>query len=289
MRIVFLAALLSLLGLAGTAATSSAGVSAPDRAARVPASRRRAGDDVVQPDAVVRVEPGAHCDRLRVPARDEQHLPRQRRPLRQPDAAHPRRGAAADAAVDHGLPHALYARVRAILQSGTTPWSASFGFDVTPPSAPTPLASYPGLLRWTPVEGADAYQVWLIDTGKIGDGPDERPRRAGVLHLPPVAAVDRDGALAGSRAAQRHLQLPRQRHAGVAVRPWSPVYSSVEPGRHDRADQADRHRLRRLLRRQHVLARPRADAGVPLEREPDPGRRETRSSSASTSSPTASA
>src|SRR3954470_8411321 len=56
----------------------------------------------------------------------------------------------------------LYARVRADLGADSTPWSAPFRFDVTPPSPPTPLPSYPGVLRWTPTEGADGYQVWLI-------------------------------------------------------------------------------------------------------------------------------
>jgi hypothetical protein len=37
-----------------------------------------------------------------------------------------------------GSPHALYARVRANLDSTTTAWSAPFGFDVTPPAAPSP-------------------------------------------------------------------------------------------------------------------------------------------------------
>jgi len=66
-----------------------------------------------------------------------------------------------------GSPHALYARVRAVLATTTTQWSAGYGFDVTPPAPPTPLPSYPGLLRWTPIEGADSYQVWLVDTGKM--------------------------------------------------------------------------------------------------------------------------
>src|SRR4051794_18002117 len=65
-----------------------------------------------------------------------------------------------------GSPHALYARVRAILASTTTSWSAPYGFDVTPPPPPTPLPSYPGLLRWTPIEGADGYEVWLVDADK---------------------------------------------------------------------------------------------------------------------------
>ena len=64
-----------------------------------------------------------------------------------------------------GSPHSLYARVRATLTDGTVSnWSADYGFDVTPPaSTATPLPSDPGLLRWTPVEGATGYEIWLID------------------------------------------------------------------------------------------------------------------------------
>ena len=63
-----------------------------------------------------------------------------------------------------GSPHSLYARVRAIFGRGTaSPWSSQFGFDVVAPAAPAPQSSYPGLLRWTTVEGADAYEVWLLD------------------------------------------------------------------------------------------------------------------------------
>src|SRR5579864_1332945 len=62
-----------------------------------------------------------------------------------------------------GSPHALYARVRATTATDVSPWSAAFGFDVTPPAPPTPLPSNPGLLRWTPVDGASSYQVWLVD------------------------------------------------------------------------------------------------------------------------------
>jgi hypothetical protein len=66
-----------------------------------------------------------------------------------------------------GSPHSLYARVRGVLDSGeTTPWSDPFGFDITAPAPPTPLSSLPGLLRWSPVDGADGYEVWLIDAAK---------------------------------------------------------------------------------------------------------------------------
>jgi hypothetical protein len=67
-----------------------------------------------------------------------------------------------------GNPHSLYARVRAILGSGgTSPWSANYGFDVVPPAPPTSMSSYNGLLRWTPVQGATGYEVWLLDAKTI--------------------------------------------------------------------------------------------------------------------------
>jgi hypothetical protein len=70
-----------------------------------------------------------------------------------------------------GSPHSLYARVRATTNAGdVTPWT-DWGFDVVAPAAPKPLTSDPGLLRWTPVEGATGYQVWLVDVpqgGKVG-------------------------------------------------------------------------------------------------------------------------
>jgi hypothetical protein len=62
-----------------------------------------------------------------------------------------------------GSPHALYARVRAVTSDGAGDWSAAFGFDMVPPAPPTPLPSYPGLIRWTPVPGVSYYEVWLVD------------------------------------------------------------------------------------------------------------------------------
>ncbi len=71
-----------------------------------------------------------------------------------------------------GSPHSLFARVRATLDNGdVTPWSDDYGFDVVPPAPPIPLSSDPGLLRWTPIEGATGYQVWLVDVPKKGQAP----------------------------------------------------------------------------------------------------------------------
>ena len=67
-----------------------------------------------------------------------------------------------------GNPHSLYARVRAILaRGGTSPWSSDYGFDVVPPAPPTSMSSYNGLLRWSPVQGATGYDVWIVDKGKV--------------------------------------------------------------------------------------------------------------------------
>jgi hypothetical protein len=70
-----------------------------------------------------------------------------------------------------GSPHSLYARVRATVTGGAvTQWS-EYGFDVTAPAPPTPLPTDPGLLRWTPVQGATEYQVWLIDVPDVSKAP----------------------------------------------------------------------------------------------------------------------
>src|SRR5262249_23814195 len=63
-----------------------------------------------------------------------------------------------------GTPHSLYARVRGIATNGAVgPWSKSFGFDMRwmDDGIPVALDSPPGLVRWQPVDGATAYQVWF--------------------------------------------------------------------------------------------------------------------------------
>jgi hypothetical protein len=59
-----------------------------------------------------------------------------------------------------GKPYSLFARVRAQTQLGMTPWSRSFGFNVRWTQIPAPLPAPNGLLRWTPVDGATAYEIW---------------------------------------------------------------------------------------------------------------------------------
>ena len=66
-----------------------------------------------------------------------------------------------------GNPYAVYARVRAITRDGVSPWSANFGLNVRWSNVPQPIATYPGMSRWSVVAGATSYQVWFPDIRKI--------------------------------------------------------------------------------------------------------------------------
>jgi hypothetical protein len=125
----------------------------------------------------------------------------------------------------------MHARVRAILPDEVTPWSAPFNFDMTPPDAPQALASYPGLLRWTPVEGADAYEVWLIDVPRqvivFTNVLDEREFYT--LHRTPSWT----GTVRWRIRALRYDRDGDQRQNGLPITTsytqWSNVYSSANP------------------------------------------------------------
>ena len=127
-----------------------------------------------------------------------------------------------------GSPHALYARVRAVLEGSTTPWSTAFGFDMEPTAVPSPLPSYPGLLRWTPIDGAVAYQVWFVDVPKMvttqTNVVDEREFYS--FHQ----AVSWTGQVRWRiRALRDDFNSRANGLPAVAYGAWSPVYSSVNP------------------------------------------------------------
>jgi hypothetical protein len=127
-----------------------------------------------------------------------------------------------------GDPYSLYAHVRAITRRGVTKWSAPYGFNVRWPTIATPMPSYPGLLRWTPVEGATQYNVWMVDAGKVfttdTNVADERDAFSfhqssawtGVIHW----RVRAERYLYGTTANG----LP-----AISFGPWSPVYTSYNP------------------------------------------------------------
>jgi hypothetical protein len=133
-----------------------------------------------------------------------------------------------------GHPHALFARVRAIKRSSSTPWSTPFGFDMEPSAAPKPLQSEPGLLRWTPIEGADMYQIWFIDI----NNPTAKMEMSltNVLDEREFYTFHRSTSWTGAvRWRIRALRMdndPSARQNGlpaVAYGPWSPVYISTNP------------------------------------------------------------
>lgn len=66
-----------------------------------------------------------------------------------------------------GKPYAVWAHVRAVTTRGATSWSKPFGFNVRWESTPVPQPAKPGLVRWAPVEGATAYDVWYPDIRKV--------------------------------------------------------------------------------------------------------------------------
>ena len=129
-----------------------------------------------------------------------------------------------------GDPHSLYARVRAITPNGATPWSAGFGFDMEPAAPPTPLPSYPGLLRWTTVDGALGYQVWLGDIHKIEfvntDVLDERE-----FYTFHQSATWTATVRWRIRAVRTDTSINGRLNGIPAVQygPWSPIYTSSNP------------------------------------------------------------
>lgn len=59
-----------------------------------------------------------------------------------------------------GTPNSYYVQARAVPKKGApSVWSTALGFNMRAPKAPLSVQAAPGLIRWTPVEGATAYQV----------------------------------------------------------------------------------------------------------------------------------
>ncbi|MDP9344362.1 MAG: hypothetical protein M3P44_01315 [Actinomycetota bacterium] len=131
-----------------------------------------------------------------------------------------------------GTPYSLYARVRGLTPNGSpSAWSGTFGFNMRWTTLPTPLAGAPGLIRWAPVDGATAYQVWYLDPNKLFKTQttvaDEREYYtfhqdttwSGTVHWR-IRAIR---ALYGVDVASRGRNgLP-----ATSYGPWSPVYTST--------------------------------------------------------------
>ena len=107
-------------------------------------------------------------------------------------------------------------------------WSRPFGFDMRWEDLPVPMPSRPGLVRWTPVEGATAYDVWYPDIGKQlrthTNVADQREFYA--FHLD-------DGWWSTVKWRVRSVRqvvgsIPNGLPA-VSYGPWSPEYATTNP------------------------------------------------------------
>ena len=129
-----------------------------------------------------------------------------------------------------GSPYALYAHVRAMTKDGVTSWSAPYGFNIRWSSVPKDLDStHPGLVRWSPVDGATSYQVWLygakrtfMTTTNVADARDLYTfHRTNPFFTSSIQfRVRAQRALYGEVVSG----LP-----ATTWGPWSPIYTDVQP------------------------------------------------------------
>jgi hypothetical protein len=134
-----------------------------------------------------------------------------------------------------GKPYALYAHVRAITTRQPTAWSRPFGFDMRWEELPVPMQARPGLVRWSPVEGATAYEVWFpgnlpgFPTGKVIRTHTNVAdlREFYIFHLDDAWWATVNWRVRAVRQVQGGLEngLP-----AVSYGPWTPVYASTNPG-----------------------------------------------------------
>jgi hypothetical protein len=129
-----------------------------------------------------------------------------------------------------GNPYSLYARVRAIdARNRAGRWSTPYGFNMRWPTKPVPMnPQYPGLIRWTPVEGATMYEVWFrgarstfLTTTNVADQRDHY-----TFHrtMPWMGTVDWR-----VRAVRRlYGDIPNGLPA-VSYGPWSDVFVNLNP------------------------------------------------------------
>ncbi|MDQ5819924.1 MAG: hypothetical protein M3540_00590 [Actinomycetota bacterium] len=128
-----------------------------------------------------------------------------------------------------GKPYGVYAHVRAVTAKGATAWSAEYGFNVKASETPTKeLQQFPGMVRWTRVDGATSYDVWFTDIPKMirtkTNVADERE----YYDFHQVIGIY--GSVHWRVRAVRHLygNIPTGLPA-VSYGPWSEEFTNVNP------------------------------------------------------------
>jgi hypothetical protein len=135
-----------------------------------------------------------------------------------------------------GNPYSLYARVRAIDASGKVgAWSTPFGFTMRWPNIPQQLSAAPGLVRWSTVDGATAYQVWFMNLNiqnklhskiiqTVTNVADEREYYT--LHQSPKYTALVQWRV---RAVRQVYGSPNNALPATTYGPWSEPYTSTNP------------------------------------------------------------
>lgn len=127
-----------------------------------------------------------------------------------------------------GSPYALWAHVRAVTRKGVSNWSAPFGFNMRWQNVPQADASPPGLVRWTPVEGATGYHVWFL-------GPNKRvATRTNVADEREYWTFHQDSAITGAvrwrvRAVRAKIGATINGIPAVSYGPWSQIFVDLNP------------------------------------------------------------
>jgi hypothetical protein len=136
-----------------------------------------------------------------------------------------------------GSPYSFYARVRARTTSGASAWTPAYGFRVRSPSPPVSLSSgmnpNPGMVRWTPVEGATAYEVtFLFD---LGGGLSKKIKTATTAaDLREYYTLHNDYFSVGSatwrvRAVREVTGTTSNKIPAVSYGPWSAFAVTTDP------------------------------------------------------------
>jgi hypothetical protein len=139
-----------------------------------------------------------------------------------------------------GAPNSLYARVRALLPGDeATAWSARYGFRLRAPGAPASLSTgpnpVPGMIRWTPVEGATAYEVsFLYDLAagkvkKIKTATTAADLREFYSFHNNLAALEIDDVYWRVRAVREVEGKALNNLPIVSYGPWSSEFTTYEP------------------------------------------------------------
>lgn len=127
-----------------------------------------------------------------------------------------------------GSPYALWGHVRAVTRKGTSSWSQPYGFNMRWGNIPQADASPPGLVRWTPVEGATGYHVWFL-------GPNKRiATKTNVADEREHWTFHQDPAVTGVvrwrvRAVRAKIGVTVNGMPAVSYGPWSQIYVELNP------------------------------------------------------------